>query len=250
MSDPQLLFVAGLGRSGTTALTEVLSAHPQIVLGMERYKRLWSGRIDELSAEHFTRERMLDFSDGLTNIVPAVDPRWGVYYDEMAAKWDQAAYVGDKFTRIMLSQVWKNMPEARFLCIVRDIYEVASSWERRATNESDRGWGSFADARAAVDAWNKGNRRFLRASKRRPRRVRVFDYAGFFGSADAVPLRRALDWLQLDWGPEIEAAFGAAHERYVGSVVRKDRRLPEDLVAFVDEHADHDLYAEVRERAL
>ena len=39
MSD--LLFVAGLGRSGTTALMEALVAHEEIALGVERFKRLY-----------------------------------------------------------------------------------------------------------------------------------------------------------------------------------------------------------------
>lgn len=250
MSEPQHLFVAGLGRSGTTALTEVLASHPRIVLGMERYKRLWGRRIGELTADHFTRERMLDFSDDLTNVVPAVDPRWGVYYDAMAKKWDQAAFVGDKFTRVQMGRVWQNIPDARFLCIVRDIHEVATSWEKRATNEADRGWGSRDDARAAVEAWNTGNTRILRSSRRRPDQIRVLEYASFFGAADAAPLRAALDWLGLAWTAEIEGEFTEAHERYVTSIKHKQRVLPDDLKQFVDANADAASYAKVVAKAL
>ena len=41
MTGHDLLFVAGLGRSGTTALMEVLVAHDDIAMGVERYKRLY-----------------------------------------------------------------------------------------------------------------------------------------------------------------------------------------------------------------
>ncbi|MGY2701665.1 sulfotransferase [Nocardioides sp. HB32] len=43
MTTPRLLFLVGLARSGTTALLHVLNAHPEVVIGMERYKRVVSG---------------------------------------------------------------------------------------------------------------------------------------------------------------------------------------------------------------
>ena len=40
-SDSNLLFLAGLGRSGTTALLQVFASHAEVALGVERYKRLY-----------------------------------------------------------------------------------------------------------------------------------------------------------------------------------------------------------------
>lgn len=250
MSDPQLLFLAGLGRSGTSALTEVVGAHPEIVLGMERFKRRWKAKIGELDAGHFTKERFFDFSDGLTNVVPAGSPRWTEFYGRMEAKWDQAKYVGDKFTTLQMPGVWKNMPDAKFICIVRDIREVASSWEKRAANQADKGWPARLDAHRAVEVWNNGNARILRATENHPDQVRVLDYATFFGAADAGPLRRALDWLGLDWTPEVEAEFGAAHQKYVGSIANKDRKLPRDMQKFIRRNTDQKRYERLLTRVL
>lgn len=251
MPEPQPFFIAGLGRSGTTALTEVLASHPEIVLGIERYKKLWGRkRIHELDDDRFTRDRFFDFSDGLTNITPEANPaRWGEHYDRMAEKWDRAAYVGDKLTVLPLGALWKNMPSARILCIVRDIREVASSWELRATNENDRGWAKRNDARESVRIWNDGNRRILRGVVNRPKQTGLVEYRSFFGDPEATALRGVLDWLGLQTSPEIEKEFADAHQRYVDVIADKDRPLPAEASEFIAETADEPLFTFLTSRA-
>ena len=63
----------------------MLNAHPEVAIGMERYKRVVSGGIDQLSADLFTKERFFDFSDGFTNQDPEEAARWGVDYAALAA---------------------------------------------------------------------------------------------------------------------------------------------------------------------
>ena len=38
MNDRQTIFVIGVGRSGTTAMAELLNMHEDICIGIERYK--------------------------------------------------------------------------------------------------------------------------------------------------------------------------------------------------------------------
>lgn len=242
------LFVVGVGRSGTTTLASLLSSHPRVVVGQERYKALWGKRIGELTPACFTRERFFDFSDGLTNIVPDAEERWRVHYDRMDAQFDEASHVGDKLTVARLQVLWEQHPTARFVCIVRDVAEVAASWDRRATTVADRGWPASLDARRAVEFWNQHNARIRRAARLRPEQVAVVEYASFFGDVGASALRRVLAGLDLETTPEVESAFAAAHTRYA-DVVAQERTLSPEAQGFLEQHADLQLWRSLRRLA-
>lgn len=251
MDAPQrLLFVAGLARSGTTALLRALNTHPQVAVGMERYKRLYSSGVDRLAPELFTRERFFDFSDGFTNQDPEEAARWGVDYAALEATWEQASYVGDKMTNVRFDAVHARLPEARFVFIVRDIEHVALSWDRRAQDAADAGWPERADARASVEKWNRSLRRIRRAVRQHPELATVVEYGRFFGDADATGLRAVLDRLGLAWGPEVAAGFDDVHREYVGSVADREREPSPELRADIDELADRRLWQAVNRLAV
>lgn len=243
------LFVAGVGRSGTTAILDVLAAHPEVAMGVERFKGLW-GDLDQLGPELFARDRFFDFEDGLTNLRPQDGRRWRDHYARMSAKWDTARYVGDKMTAVRIQKIWRRQPEARFVCIVRDIEEVAHSWHARARDAGDRAWPDSYDARVAVGRQNRGLGRIRRARRQRPDLVAVVEYSRFFGDPERASLVRVLDWLGLDLTPEIAAAFDRAHLGYVSSIAGKTRNLPAEDLAFIDRNADARLWRDVVELAL
>jgi hypothetical protein len=242
---PDLLFLAGMGRSGTTALLEVFSAHPEIALGVERYKRLYPRNDQPVTAELFEERRFFDFGDGLTNLTPDEAPEWAPHYEAMRAKWADARYVGDKMVAIRLQHVWETLPDARFVCIVRDLEPVAASWEARAHNPDDHGWNADADATKAVAAWNRSLRRVRRAVRQRPDRAVVVEYDRFFGDPQGQALDRVLAWLGLDRSPEIDTAFGTVHREYVEKVAPKQRTLSPGVRDFLDEHAERDVWEQV-----
>lgn len=251
MTSPQrLLFLAGLARSGTTALLHVMNAHPEVVIGMERYKRVVSGGIDRLGPELFEKERFFDFSDGLTNQDPEEAARWGVDYAALEAKWDQATYVGDKMTTVRFDRVHERLPEARFVFIVRDIDQVASSWDRRAQDATDQHWPERSDAKASVERWNQSLKRIRRAVRDHPDLATVVEYGRFFGDPGATSLRAVLDALGLPWEPGVAAEFDRVHREYVEKVVGRDRTLSPELRAFVDELADRRLWDAVQRLAV
>ncbi len=248
MPDQQLLFVAGLGRSGTTALMEVLAAHAEIALGVERFKRLYPRDDEPVTAELFEEQRFFDFGDGLTNLTPDQAPEWASHYEAMRAKWAGARYVGDKMVAIRLQHVWETLPDARFVCIVRDLEPVAASWEARARNPEDAGWGADQDATRAVAGWNRSLRRIRRAVRQRPEHAAVVEYDRFFGDPQGTSLAKVLDWLGLDRSPAIDAAFGQVHRQYVERIAPKPRTLSPDVRAFLHEHAERDVWDQVTSR--
>lgn len=243
MTEHETLFLAGVARSGTTALRAVLAAHPDIAVGLERYKKLWGADIGSLTADLFERERYFDFSDGLTNITPDVDwaqERLAV----LAAKWDDARYRGDKMTIVRARQIWKNIPDAKFVFIVRDVAEVASSWQRRADNPADTTWRRDADAAAAVKGANQALRRVHRAVTARPDHAVVVEYSRFFGDPDGTALAGIMDFLGLDPAP-VAQPWLDAHRTYVDSVAGRDRSLPPDVAAYVAERGDQETWDKV-----
>jgi hypothetical protein len=246
----ELLFVAGLGRSGTTALMEVLVAHREIALGVERFKRLYPRDEEPVTAALFEEQRFFDFGDDLTNLTPQQAPEWAAHYEAMRAKWGRARYVGDKMVAIRLQHVWETLPDARFVCIVRDLEPVAASWEARARDPEDAGWAADQDATRAVAGWNRSLRRVRRAVRQRPDRAVVVEYGRFFGDAEGASLARVLDWLGLDRSPEVDAAFGRAHTTYVEKVAPKPRTLSAETLAFLEEHAEREVWDQVTELAL
>jgi hypothetical protein len=146
---------------------------------------------------------------------------------------------------IRLQHVWETLPEARFVCIVRDLEPVAASWEARARDPDDRGWAADADATRAVAAWNRSLRRVRRAVRQRPDRAVVVEYDRFFGDPAGASLDRVLAWLGLDRSPAIDAAYAEVHRHYVERVAPKPRALAPETLAFLDEHAERDVWAQV-----
>lgn len=219
-------------------------------MGMERYKGLWRHQIEQLRPELFERDRFFDFDDQLTNIRPDSDPRWEAYYAKQEARFDEAEYVGDKMTMAKMVSIWKAMPEARFVCIVRSAEHVAASWDARAQRASDVNWPARRDSQHAIATWNLHNTRIRRARRRRPDHVAIVEYGSFYGDPEGGSLRRVLDWLGLEMTPEVEAAFASAHDIYTAQVQGKDRSLTPEAQAFVDAETAPNLWKQLTRLAI
>lgn len=249
MTTAEPLFLLGLGRSGTTALGSLLSAHPSIVLGIERFKLLGRrDRIHEMSPALFSRERFFDFDDGLTNLTPQAGATWRAHYDEMAAKFDHARYVGDKQTHTRVQALLEAVPGARVVAIVREVSEVAASWDARAKNPRDPNWPEAQDAQAAVRRWNRSNQQLLRALRRDPAQVTVVEHASFFGDPEGGRWAELLDWLGLEGTAETGAGFRSAHARFA-QVRDKERALAAEDADYVREHADLEVWGRLLRQA-
>lgn len=180
---PAILFVAGPGRSGTTALSNYLNLHPEIALCRERYKFI----IPQIVPDHFSFENILGPREGETNIPERYDAKLLARKDQERLKW-----IGDKNPNYVrqLDVLLENNPEARFIVTYRSAEEVAESYEARANDPNDP-WLTGADGfKVGLQAWNRAMRKtrdFVEGGM--DSRVLIVSYHDFFyRNVQCIPL--------------------------------------------------------------
>ena len=197
MTGKGYLFVAGVARSGTSALTDLLNAHPAIVIGMERYFNLVTdARYRQLDRHLLEPARFLSpVEDETHNFRWRDDEKFRGFLEHKLAT---ARIVGDKVPNYycFADHLLSTFPGSRMLLITRDPLRVADSWKRRQTDPDDTVWHAGADV--GLRQWNGGHRRMLAVARRYPERVGVVVYEELFSGHDTT-FSRLLDW--LDAGP-------------------------------------------------
>lgn len=176
-NDP-LLFVGGISRSGTTLLTTVLDAHPQILMGAELippqlprpsailqrfaqgmqisngdYKN--AGRAlrnaGEMEIGQFltrcyragiayndAQQVLAQLDDELADGVKTLRDRLVLAWSLMQARWQQSGgdFFGFKLNTAGIAPAAGFFPNARFICIVRQPYDVVYSQTKRGFKRS------------------------------------------------------------------------------------------------------------------
>lgn len=231
------LFLCGAGRSGTTALAELLNKHPRIVMGIERFKYVYSkgSRAEEVTPALFDKDRFFSFEATDTNVLPTGKTK--EIYDDMVGRYDTAKWVGDKVPRFYARypQMLRRFSPARFIYIMRDPVRVASSWQVRADDTKD-GWPEQNDFRSSIEEWNKANAATLSFMQSKPGRVHVVQYESIFDASSPV-LEDLIRWLGLRYTPD----FKAHHAQFASdaqAVAAKGSVLNAEAQAFVRDTAD------------
>jgi len=196
-SNKGYLFVCGVPRSGTTALTRLLNGHSKIGIGIERYRfRAMKHKDCPYQIELFEKKRFFNYrpEDGAVDV-------WQKYsgdYEELASKWKHLAWTGDKVPRLYLAadNLLRDIPDARLIFILRDVFSVAASWQGRADDTADLSWPVSNGWSAAVEEWNRGVEIAANLIRNYPDRVVLVDYQDIF-SEDLVTLRRLFGSLGL-----------------------------------------------------
>lgn len=217
--------------------------HPDIALGMERFKYLY--RFDVLTRNHFELPNFAAFHPTETNITPKAT-KYTKHYAQVLAKFGDARVIGDKYPALhkKYPYLWRTFGvDCRFIYIARDVTNVCRSWNERAQNVADR-WPAENDYRKAVPHWNDANRRTLAAIKRGIP-VLVIRYESMFHSnasiADAVRAA-VLSHLDLESHSLLDDAWLEARARYDSLKKRHAQHLPAVQATFITENANMDVY--------
>ena len=203
---PGYLFVCGCPRSGTTALWELLKEHEQIALGLERYV-LFMENGTSLSPELFEPSRFYDLRHDDTFLAD-------LRAQPTAAALQSARWVGDKIPNLYrdFGGLERNFAgrEVRVIVIVRNIIDVAASYQRRAADAGDVTWSKQLDYRRAVLDWGNSLRATLNfiAMPGRRTSVMVASYEDlFYREGSAEPIFQYLDLEMTERAREFHAGL-------------------------------------------
>jgi len=239
---PPMPFIVGVPRSGTTLLRLMLDAHPDLAIPPETgWMPLLSGASDREKAieciagtalwpdYHLPREA---FERHVRNLEPFdIGETARVFYRQYAARFAKSRW-GDKTPvySLHMETIERILPEARFIHIIRDGRDVATSvrtlWFRPAdTLEAiARDW---RDRILAARASAAGRRFYLE--------VRYEDLIQRTGET----LRRICDFVELPFDTAMLSHHHRARERlaehesvdFTGRVISKEQRLAQQRSA-------------------
>lgn len=222
------LLIAGLPRSGTTALVRLLNAHTAVGLAMERYKFLArNSRLADWNPDYFEPGRLFRPDPGETNIVPADSNAWAGYYQRLRDRYRAGSLrlVGDKYPFYFqyAEGILDRVPGLKMVILMRDIHAVAASYQRRADDPQDR-WPPRNGYRLAVRHYNEATARWaeLAAGPHRER-ITFLSYERLF-RGDRERLEGLLAWLGLAADPELDRTFARQPATWA------DRIAPEPLL--------------------
>lgn len=228
----KFLFVCGCPRSGTSYLHALLAQHPAIALGLERFNlRLFTRA---LMPADFDRQRLLRMEAGDT------------WYDDpshfpwqqglLESHYDTAEYVGDKVPRgyEFFDHLVTHFPDVRFICLVRNVFDVAASYEARRRETTH--WAPDWNARKAVEHWNASLQAILACADVAPILPVVYEDL----IASESPLDGVAEFLDIDPNP-LRAGWRkmARRDARPAPGAGADRLTAED-VAFIAAAADQD----------
>jgi len=243
----QHLFVAGCPRSGTTALTRLLNLHPEIVVGLERYKRIF-GRRHDVKRDMFEEARFFDFREGDTDFAPGrARGDADAFYERAREKFPNARFVGDKYPQFFrfYAALFRAFPAAKVVFIARDPLRVAQSWQRRADDATS--WPEKNDARRSVGYWNDALAYTLAYAQIKKHAFVFVDFDQFFKSKG-----KALIELFGRIGAAVTTETGAriladAQDEFArsGDVLDREITLPRAVREEVDANADRNLHGRV-----
>lgn len=202
----------------------------------ERYTAIWYGS-EEIGPALFETERVFDIREtdshaSQNNLVKR--------QQSLKRKLLHANIVGDKAPRLhrRIDEIREAFPGAKFVYVVRNIYDVASSYEQRA--DAARNWSERRRTQAAVSEWNESLSNIM---SKIDEDVFVVCYEDFFNKKRGLGHLAGFlrdDGVALDEGQVFENAKALEEERR--PFVPSDGRMA------IAKTADFNLYRKVLRR--
>jgi len=241
----KFLFIFGTARSGTSALCKLLNKDPRICLGLERYSAI--SRTSQFTPALFEENRFFDMQPGDT-WYPSLD-KFAEHYAALRHRYGNAEFRGDKIPPLVrrLDYLLQTFPTARLLITVRDIFDVAASYEARADEGLD--WPESRRTMNAIQDWNLMLENSLRHVHES--RIHWVIYEDFF--SDPMKFDELYAFLGMTPPPAARAALALMLGEQRKRRARRMNRLGEAERALINQHARVDLldrlHAHVRKRA-
>jgi hypothetical protein len=245
MSEKKYLFITGCPRSGTSALWRIITSHPKIMLGMERF----SGQMvnHELSPELYREERFYNIMHGDTSVgdshlyLPAPEMRHSVY--------KQIVYIGDKlpYLYLFLDTLAEKFSGAKVVFINRNIFDLATSYNARAEDSNDLSWNRDMRSEKAIRHWTDA----LTKLQSIPSGVDLacVNYESiFYQNSNIKPI---FDFLGLDFSSEVVQA----HQEVINNSknlenIRRERKLSSNEIFNICTSAPFELYRQIAKKAI
>lgn len=238
----KFLFICGCPRSGTTALVKLLNSHKSIGIGMERYKNYADkNNIHKINNHAFTAQHFFDLKDEQTNI------HWNYFYDNLKNKYEETVeFFGDKYPHYyrFYNQINENlMGNVKWVFIIRDIVDVANSYNSRAADPQDI-WPEKANYERAVFHWNESLVKTWKYQKTNVYpNLFVCEYEKLF-NYDLNYLVCLLDFLEVESDSNIKVCFEQMKTEWQRKQISKTERtniLKEYEFDYIKENANHAL---------
>ena len=235
------LFIGGVGRSGTTVLTRVIGVHPLIILGMERYNKLFKKQDFSITLKHFEKERFFEMREGDTFYMD-----FDLFRPHMnaAEKWDQAIYTGVKYPQI--ASVYELSRQAlgdfKLIYIYRNIFDVAESWNRKQIESKN--WPKNRDYKKAVSFWNRSLRQTRKLIRENQDIVCIRYEDLLFSEKSIQPI---FDWLELEMDKKVIDVLSDERKDAPDRKAKKGT-LPNEQKTFINQYARFDIYEELNSK--
>ncbi len=157
---PKYLFVSGCPRSGTTVLAHILNWSHEAFVGLERFASLLNRDPSMFIPELFEKPRLIHFAAGdcgYNSYEAKADYNAWYVNPFNADRLERLEQVGDKITNLyshlgLFNCLPWNSCEITILHIVRNVTDVAASYQTRMLEPSD-GWNM--DYLQAIDDWSE-----------------------------------------------------------------------------------------------